>query len=204
MKGYNFTERLRKVLALAREAAEHRNHERLDTEHILLGMIEDGGGVAVAALQNLGVRLNDLERAVDALATSVPGASPSDPELPYTSRAKKVLELAMDTASSLDHNYVGTEHVLIGLLREEKGIAARVLREAGATVENAIAEVLRLPGSIQSNVVAIKLEVSFENGSIVRQTFRNVGEAIAFLRENDTKLPRRTPIDGELSRRIRS
>ena len=144
VKGYNFTERVRKVLAMARDAAIHRDHEYVGTEHILLGLIHEGGGVAVAALQNLGV---DLEALVDTIDATLKRGSPqhgSGPDLPYTSRAKKVLELSMSEARDLGHSYVGTEHLLLGLLREEKGIAAQVLVSVGVTLNPARKETLRL------------------------------------------------------------
>src|SRR5919205_1004328 len=118
MNGYNFTDRVRKVLQMAREEAARLHHEYVGTEHILLGLIREGEGAAAAG-----------------------------PDLPYTSRAKKVLELAMTEARELNHSYVGTEHLLLGLLREEKGIAAQVLTDAGVNLEQSRAETLRLLGS---------------------------------------------------------
>ncbi|MEP6689966.1 MAG: ATP-dependent Clp protease ATP-binding subunit [Gemmatimonadaceae bacterium] len=145
--GYNFTERVRKVLAMAREEAARLHHEYVGTEHILLGLIREGEGVAAAVLQNLSVDLDEIQQRIEETVKKGKAASSSSPDLPYTSRAKKVLELAMSEARELNHSYVGTEHLLLGLLREEKGIAAQVLTDTGVNLEAARAETLRLLGS---------------------------------------------------------
>jgi ATP-dependent Clp protease ATP-binding subunit ClpA len=156
MKGYNFTERVRMVLAVAREEAQRLHHEYVGTEHILLGLIREaeglhGEGVASAALHNLGADPDEIRRQINEILKT--GKQPATGhDLPYTSRSKKVLELAMAEARDLHHNYVGTEHVLLGLLREEKGIAAQVLNAAGITSEKARAEVLRLLGQAEGGM----------------------------------------------------
>src|SRR4051794_34383318 len=147
MNGYNFTERVRKVLAMAREEAARLHHEYVGTEHILLGLIREGEGVAAAVLQNLSVELDEIQQKIEETVKKGKAAQTTGPDLPYTSRAKKVLELAMSEARELNHSYVGTEHLLLGLLREEKGIAAQVLTDAGVNLEQARAETLRLLGS---------------------------------------------------------
>ena len=147
MNGYNFTERVRKVLAMAREEAARLHHEYVGTEHILLGLIREGEGVAAAVLNNLSVDLEEIQQKIEDTVKKGKAAQASGPDLPYTSRAKKVLELAMGEARELNHSYVGTEHLLLGLLREEKGIAAQVLTEAGVNLEAARAETLRLLGT---------------------------------------------------------
>jgi len=147
MNGYNFTDRVRKVLQMAREEAARLHHEYVGTEHILLGLIREGEGVAAAVLTNLGVELEDVQQKIEETVKKGKAASAAGPELPYTSRAKKVLELAMVEARELNHSYVGTEHLLLGLLKEEKGIAAQVLTDAGISLEQARAETLRLLGS---------------------------------------------------------
>jgi ATP-dependent Clp protease ATP-binding subunit ClpC len=143
---YNFTDRVRKVLAMAREEAIRLQHDYVGTEHILLGLIREGEGVAAAVLMNLNV---DLEQIHERIEESVRKgkATIALGELPYTSRAKKVLEYAMAEARELNHSYVGTEHLLLGLLREEKGIAAQVLNSLGVSLEEARAETLKLLGS---------------------------------------------------------
>ena len=147
MNGYNFTERVRKVLAMAREEAARLHHEYVGTEHILLGLIREGEGVAAAVLQNLNVDLDEIQQKIEETVKKGKAAQATGPDLPYTSRAKKVLELAMGEARELSHSYVGTEHLLLGLLREEKEIAAQVLTDAGVNLDAARAETLRLLGT---------------------------------------------------------
>src|SRR6186997_12519 len=147
MNGYNFTERVRKVLAMAREEAARLHHEYVGTEHILLGLIREGEGVAATVLQNLSVELDEIQQKIEETVKKGKAAQTTGPDLPYTSRAKKVLELAMSEARELGHSYVGTEHLLLGLLREEKGIAAQVLTDAGVNLEAARAETLRILGT---------------------------------------------------------
>jgi ATP-dependent Clp protease ATP-binding subunit ClpC len=147
MNGYNFTDRVRKVLQMAREEAARLHHEYVGTEHILLGLIREGEGVAAAVLTNLSVDLDEIQQKIEETVKKGKAPAPEGPDLPYTSRAKKVLELAMSEARELNHSYVGTEHLLLGLLREEKGIAAQVLGDAGISLEQARAETLRLLGS---------------------------------------------------------
>src|SRR5574338_723609 len=147
MNGYNFTERVRKVLAMAREEASRLHHEYVGTEHILLGLMREGEGVAAAVLQNLSVDLDEIQQKIEDTVKKGKASQTTGPDLPYTSRAKKVLELAMSEARELSHSYVGTEHLLLGLLREEKGLAAQVLTDAGVNLDAARAETLRLLGT---------------------------------------------------------
>jgi ATP-dependent Clp protease ATP-binding subunit ClpC len=147
MNGYNFTERVRKVLAMAREEAARLHHEYVGTEHILLGLIREGEGVAATVLQNLSVELDDIQQKIEETVKKGKAGQTTGPDLPYTSRAKKVLELAMSEARELSHSYVGTEHLLLGLLREEKGIAAQVLTDAGVNLDAARTETLRILGT---------------------------------------------------------
>src|SRR5712692_2288777 len=145
MNGYNFTDRARRTLQMAREEAQRLHHEFVSTEHLLLDLLHDDQGIAVAMLTNLGVDLDDLKAAIERAVK--PGASRAGgPDLPYTSRGKKVLEFAMIEARDYNHSYVGTEHLLLGLLDEEKGIAAQALTNASVTLEAARAETLRLLG----------------------------------------------------------
>lgn len=143
---YNFTDRVRKVLAMAREEAIRLQHDYVGTEHILLGLIREGEGVAAAVLVDLNV---DLEQIHDRVEESVRKgkATIALGELPYTSRAKKVLEFSMAEARDFNHSYVGTEHLLLGLLREEKGIAAQVLNSLGVTLDEAREDTLKILGS---------------------------------------------------------
>jgi ATP-dependent Clp protease ATP-binding subunit ClpC len=143
---YNFTDRVRKVLAMAREEAVRLQHDYVGTEHILLGLIREGEGVAAAVLMNLSVDLDQVqERTEEQVRKGKAGATMG--ELPYTSRAKKVLEFAVAEAREMSHSYVGTEHLLLGLLREEKGVAAQVLESLGVTLEQAREQTLKLLGT---------------------------------------------------------
>jgi ATP-dependent Clp protease ATP-binding subunit ClpC len=147
MNGYNFTERVRKVLTMAREEAARLHHEYVGTEHILLGLIREGEGVAASVLQNLNVELDEIQQKIEETVKKGKAGQSTGPDLPYTSRAKKVLELAMAEARELGHTYVGTEHLLLGLLKEEKGIAAQVLTDAGVNLDAARSETLRILGT---------------------------------------------------------
>jgi ATP-dependent Clp protease ATP-binding subunit ClpC len=143
---YNFTDRVRKVLAMAREEAVRLQHDYVGTEHILLGLIREGEGVAAAVLMNLNVDLDQVqERTEEQVRRGKAGATMG--ELPYTSRAKKVLEFSVAEAREMSHSYVGTEHLLLGLLREEKGVAAQVLESLGITLEQAREQTLKLLGT---------------------------------------------------------
>ncbi|MDN5332607.1 MAG: ATP-dependent Clp protease ATP-binding subunit ClpC [Tepidanaerobacteraceae bacterium] len=140
-----FTERAQKVIAYAQEEARRLNHNVVGTEHILLGLIREGEGVAAKALQNLGVELSKVREQVERLI----GVGPFTVQGPigYTPRAKRVLELALDESRRLKHNYVGTEHILLGLIREGEGVAAQVLTNLGVSLERARNEVLSLLGT---------------------------------------------------------
>ena len=134
-----FTERARKVLALAQEEAQRFNHNYIGTEHILLGLIREGSGIGAKALVNLGADLGKVRAAVEFIIGR--GERKSRGEVGLTPRAKKVIELAVDEARQLNHNYIGTEHLLLGLLREGEGVAAGVLESFGITLERARQEV---------------------------------------------------------------
>jgi len=140
-----FTDRARRVMGLANQEAQRFNHESIGTEHILLGLIKEGSGVAANVLRNLGV---DLKRVRMEIEKKVPSGHEmvTMGRLPFTPRAKKVIELAFEEARALGHNYVGTEHLLLGLLRESEGVAAQVLVEQGLKLEDVREEVLRLLG----------------------------------------------------------
>ena len=147
MHGYNFTERLRKVLALAREESARLHHEYVGTEHLLLGLTREREGVAATALGRLDVDLDDLRHRVERIVKAGRATSHPGPDLPYTSRAKQVLELMLRHAGELGHSFVGTEHLLLALIAEGKGIAAQVLASAGVRLDTAKSEVLSLLGT---------------------------------------------------------
>jgi ATP-dependent Clp protease ATP-binding subunit ClpC len=141
-----FTDRARKVMALANQEAQRFNHEYIGTEHILLGLVKEGSGVGANVLKNLDVDIKKLRLEVEKLVKSGPDMV-SMGKLPQTPRAKKVIEYAIEEARSLNHNYVGTEHILLGLLRETEGIAAQVLMNLGLKLEDVRQEVLNLLGA---------------------------------------------------------
>ena len=140
-----FTDRARKVMQLANQEAQRFNHEYIGTEHILLGLVKEGSGVAANVLKNLDVDLRKIRLEVEKLVQSGPEMVTMG-KLPQTPRAKKVIEYSMEEARQLNHNYVGTEHILLGLLREQEGVAAQVLMNLGLKLEEVRDEVLNLLG----------------------------------------------------------
>jgi ATP-dependent Clp protease ATP-binding subunit ClpC len=140
-----FTDRARKVMQLANQEAQRFNHEYIGTEHVLLGLIKEGSGVAANVLRNLDIDLRKIRLEVEKLVQSGPDMVTMG-KLPQTPRAKKVIEYSMEEARNLNHNYVGTEHVLLGLLREQEGVAAQVLMNLGLKLEEVREEVLNLLG----------------------------------------------------------
>jgi ATP-dependent Clp protease ATP-binding subunit ClpC len=141
-----FTDRARKVMALANQEAQRFNHEYIGTEHILLGLVKEGSGVGANVLKNMEVDLRKVRLEVEKLVKSGPDMVTMG-KLPQTPRAKKVIEYAIEEARSLNHNYVGTEHLLLGLLREHEGVAAQVLMNLGLKLEQVREEVLDLLGA---------------------------------------------------------
>ncbi len=141
-----FTDRARKVMALANQEAQRFNHEYIGTEHILLGLVKEGSGVGANVLKNLDVDLRKVRLEVEKLVRAGPEMVTMG-KLPQTPRAKKVIEYAIEEARNLNHNYVGTEHILLGLLREHDGVAAQVLMNLGLKLEDVREEVLNLLGA---------------------------------------------------------
>ena len=140
-----FTDRARRVMQLANQEAQRFNHEYIGTEHILLGLIKEGSGVAANVLKNLGIDLRKIRLEVENVVNPGPDMVTMG-KLPQTPRAKKVIEYSMEEARNLNHNYVGTEHLLLGLLREHEGVAAQVLMNLGLRLEDVRDEVLALLG----------------------------------------------------------
>ena len=140
-----FTDRARKVMQLANQEAQRFNHEYIGTEHLLLGLIKEGSGVAANVLKNLDVDLKKIRLEVEKMVRSGPDLVTMG-RLPQTPRAKKVIEYSMEEARNLNHNYVGTEHLLLGLLREQEGVAAQVLLNLGLKLDDVRREVLNLLG----------------------------------------------------------
>src|SRR5260370_325355 len=141
-----FTDRARKVMQLAGQEAQRLNHEYIGTEHILLGLVKEGSGVAANVLKNLDVDLRKVRLEVEKLAQPGPDMVNLMGKLPQTPRAKKVIEFSIEEARNLSHNYVGTEHLLLGLLREQEGVAAQVFLNLGLRLEDVREEVLNLLG----------------------------------------------------------
>ena len=141
-----FTERARKVIILAKEEARRFNHDYIGTEHILLGLIREGEGVAASVLEKMGLSLENIRLEIEKLVQPGP-ATQIIGDIPFTPRAKKALELAAEEARSLGHNYIGTEHILLGLIREGEGIASQVLLNLGLDLNRVRNEVLELLGS---------------------------------------------------------
>jgi ATP-dependent Clp protease ATP-binding subunit ClpC len=138
-----FTERARRVIILAREEAELYRHEYLGTEHILQGILKDGGGIAIAIVQKAGIDISQIKQELE---KNFPKSSNSliVGDIPFTSRAKKVLEFAVEEARSVNHNYIGTEHLLLGLLKEKEGVACRVLNSFGMYFEDVKEKILEM------------------------------------------------------------
>jgi ATP-dependent Clp protease ATP-binding subunit ClpC len=196
MSEYKLTDKMHAILAAAAGEAQALNHEYIGTEHLLLALLAARESCAATALRNLGV---DLAKAANRLLSVVQrGRSYDSPNsgalLPLTSRAKKVLELAAEQAGALNHSYVGTEHLLLGLLAEGKGVAANVLFESGVGLASVRAEVLRIlgveldqaghemrevPPNEPPSRVAIVLE--YKNGAVLSRHFTTTRDAIAFL-----------------------
>jgi ATP-dependent Clp protease ATP-binding subunit ClpC len=137
-----FSDPARRVVVLAQEEARLLNHNYIGTEHILLGVIHEGEGVAARALRSLGINLDAVRQEVDEIIGR--GGSPPSGHIPFTPRAKKVLELSLREALQLGHNYIGTEHILLGLLREGEGVACQVLVNLGANLPTVRARVYEL------------------------------------------------------------
>jgi ATP-dependent Clp protease ATP-binding subunit ClpC len=137
-----FTQRARRVVVLAQEEARLLNHNYIGTEHILLGLIREGEGVAAKALESLGISLDAVRQQVETIIG--PGQQAPSGHIPFTPRAKKVLELSLREAQQLGHNYIGTEHILLGLIREGSGVAAQVLVKLGADLNRTRQQVVQL------------------------------------------------------------
>src|SRR6516162_2806437 len=140
-----FTDRARKVMQLANQEAQRFNHEYVGTEHVLLGLIKEGSGVAANVLKNLEIDLRKIRNEVEKIVQAGPEMVTMG-KLPQTPRAKKAIEYAIEEARNLNHNYVGTEHLLLGLLRVQDGVAAKVLMNLDQRLEALREEVLNLLG----------------------------------------------------------
>jgi DNA-binding transcriptional regulator YhcF (GntR family) len=177
---YNFTDRSRKVLAMSREEAIRLQHDYVGTEHILLGLLREGQGVASAVLHAAGLDAEEIRQTIGESIRPGKGTIALG-ELPYTSRAKKTLEYAMAAARDFRHDYIGTEHFLVGLMREEKGIAAQVLNKLGLTLSQSIQLTLSIlagPTSQSPAQFRIRIDDTSET-SIYEQIIAQVQEGVA-------------------------
>ena len=198
MAGYDFNNRVRGALIRAREDARRRLHEYVGTEHLLLGLLAEEDTLVVDVLERLGARPIDLQVSVEqTLTEGRPTGRIQTPDLPYTARARVVLDQAISTAHEFGDGYVGTQHLLLGLIREKQGIAARAMTAAGLTEVDLRREIVRL---LQGDAVAamidapesrsdtqvplsIAVEVHYGDGSMAKKIFTSKDEAIGFLRD---------------------
>jgi ATP-dependent Clp protease ATP-binding subunit ClpC len=151
-----FTDRARRVVVLAQEEARMLNHNYIGTEHILLGLIHEGEGVAAKALESLNISLEAVRQQVEEIIGQ--GQAAPTGHIPFTPRAKKVLELSLREALQLGHNYIGTEHILLGLIREGEGVAAQVLQKLGADLNRVRQTVIQLLSGYTAGAEARKVE----------------------------------------------
>jgi ATP-dependent Clp protease ATP-binding subunit ClpC len=207
MQGYNFTERVRRALANGREFAADLGHSYIGTEHMLLGILSDGESLGTVILERLGAERSRVADGVREIVRKGSGGQEAfRADLPYTSRAKKVLELSMQEARAMNHSYVGTEHLVLGLLAEGKGVAAQVLQSSGVTLDRARLEMLALLGGPDvatqtakpsreewmataaaqlppkgEKPTSVGLILRYSNGAVVTKSFASPAEAASFL-----------------------
>jgi ATP-dependent Clp protease ATP-binding subunit ClpC len=171
-----FTDRARRVVVLAQEEARMLNHNYIGTEHILLGLIHEGEGVAAKAMESLGISLEAVRQQVEEIIGQ--GQQAPSGHIPFTPRAKKVLELSLREALQLGHNYIGTEHILLGLIREGEGVAAQVLVKLGADLNRVRQQVIQLLNGYQSKEPAGTAPEGAPSTSLVLDQFgRNLTQA---------------------------
>lgn len=198
LAGYDFNNRVRGALIKAREDARRRHHEYVGTEHLLLGLLAEEDTLVVDVLENLGARPIELQMTVERMMTEGrPSGKVQTPDLPYTARARVVLDQAISTAHEFGDGYVGTQHLLLGLIREKQGVAARAMTAAGLTEPELLRETVRLlqgeavaamidvPRSLSDTQVplSIAVEVHYGDGSMAKKIFTSKDEAIGFLRD---------------------
>ena len=200
MAGYDFTTRVRGALIKAREEAHRRNHEYVGTEHLLLGLLDEDDTLVLDVLDNLGASPDRVRDIVDGMIQNgLPTGRSRIPDLPYTPRARVVLDQAIAVAHEFGDGYVGTQHLLLGLIRERQSIGALALVNAGLSETSLRREIVRL---LQGEAVADALEgdadrsreetqvplsfaveVRYEDGTLAKKTFTSRDEAIGFIRE---------------------
>jgi ATP-dependent Clp protease ATP-binding subunit ClpA len=171
-----FTDRARKVLQLANQEAQRLNHEYIGTEHVLMGLLKEGSGVAANVLKNLDISLYKAEELIKRIVQPGPDEVTMG-KLPQTPRCKKVIEYAIEEARTMGLNYLGTEHLLLGLLREKEGIAAQVLVECGSNLDAVRDEVLLLIGKAEPKDAKAKQRLNDHYGAVVARIKELCGEA---------------------------
>jgi ATP-dependent Clp protease ATP-binding subunit ClpC len=182
-----FTDRARRVVVLAQEEARMLNHNYIGTEHILLGLIHEGEGVAAKALESLGISLEAVRQQVEEIIGQ--GQAAPTGHIPFTPRAKKVLELSLREALQLGHNYIGTEHILLGLIREGEGVAAQVLQKLGADLNRVRQQVIQLLSGYTGGKETVSSEQTPQGSMVLDQFGRNL-----------TQLARETKLDPVIGR----
>src|ERR671915_492217 len=182
-----FTEKARRVVVLAQEEARMLNHNYIGTEHILLGLIHEGEGVAAKALESLGISLEAVRRQVEEIIGQ--GQQAPSGHIPFTPRAKKVLELSLREALQLGHSYIGTEHILLGLIREGEGVAAQVLQKLGADLNRVRQQVIQLLSGYTGGKETVSSEQTPQGSMVLDQFGRNL-----------TQLARETKLDPVIGR----
>jgi Clp amino terminal domain, pathogenicity island component len=190
-----FTDRARRVVVLAQEEAGRLNHNYIGTEHLLLGLIREGEGIAARALEALGIRLEVVREEVEEIIGR--GSEPPAGRIPFTPRAKKVLELSLREALQLSHSYIGTEHILLGLIREGEGVAAQVLVTLGADLARVRGQVITL---LSGEAVAAG-EPPAQERVILQDMPPAVAGGPAFRAQQPAELVRVVPLVRELARR---
>lgn len=198
LSGYDFTSRVRGALIKARDEAQRRHHEQVGTEHLLLGLLTEEDALVMDVLDNLGANPMALQQVVEQRVTIGKPGVKTIPDLPYSPRARVVLDQAIGVAHEFGDGYVGTQHLLLGLIREGHGIAAQALTAAGLTEPRLRREIVRLlqgegvaamlddvePEQTDTQVpLSIAVEVRYEDGTLAKKTFASKDAAIGFLRD---------------------
>jgi ATP-dependent Clp protease ATP-binding subunit ClpA len=199
LSGYDFTSRVRGALIRARDEAQRRHHEHVGTEHLLLGLLAEEDALVMDVLDNLGANPIALQQVVEQRVTSgKQGRVKTIPDLPYSPRARVVLDQAIAVAHEFGDGYVGTQHLLLGLIRERHGIAAQALTDAGLTEPRLRREIVRLlqgegvaamlddvePEQTETQVpLSVAVEVRYQDGTLAKKTFASKDAAIGFLRD---------------------
>ena len=200
LAGYDFTNRVRGALIKARDEAHHRNHQYVGTEHLLIGLLAEDDTLVMDILENLGANPIEIQTTVNHLAEDGPPSAKSRiADLPYTARARVVLDQAIGVAHEFGDGYVGTQHLLLGLVRERHGIAAKALAIAGVSEASLRREIVRLlqgegvaaaleaepaaPAEEKHVPLSVAVEIRYDDGTLTKKVFPSNDDAIVFLRE---------------------